>query len=349
MEPKKTIQHIESFSSKNRKDYLRLDYNENVNGPSPQVIEAIYKAKIDDLSCYPDYSCLIEKLASVLNIPQNTVFPTNGSDEAIKLLFDIYIQPGDEIILFTPSYFIYEHCAKIVGAKVVLIAYEGKDFSFPLHQLLEAISEKTRFIVIVNPNNPTGTLVSKEIIEKVITVNPKIGVIIDEAYVQFSKLTCVDYAISYPNVFVLQTFSKAYGLAGLRMGYIISHKDHIEVISKVAWPFYTVNSLGALSAIAALEDQSYADQYVEETSNVRSWFIQEMESLGWSCVPSFGNFVLVNFGQDATPFYQDLEEKKILVSKRKEESLNHYLRITIGTKKQMEKVVEVLKEIQVTL
>ncbi len=184
---------------------------------------------------------------------------TNGSDEAIKVLFDAYIDKGDEVILLTPSYSMYEIYAQIAGADIAWIPY-GPDFSFPISEILKKIGPSTRLIAIANPNNPTGTLIPREALVKIIEKNPKMAVLIDEAYALYAKATNLDLATLYPNVFVTQTFSKGHGLAGLRIGILVSEKENIDTVSKILSPAYSVDCLAVAAAIAAMEDYAYVER-----------------------------------------------------------------------------------------
>lgn len=243
---------------------LRLDFNENVVGPSPKVLEALRNISRVEYGCYPEYVNLIVALSRFLKVPAECILPTNGSDEAIRSLFDAYIEKEDEVILLSPSYSMYEIYAQAAGCNIVWVPYP-EDFSFPIKAVLEAISPKTRLIALANPNNPTGTLIAREDLLKIIKANPSMAVLIDEAYGRFAKTTQIDLSVQFPNVFVSQTFSKAQGLAGLRIGYLISRKENIATLSKILSPAYSVDCLAAVAAQAAIEDDAYTEAYVEKT------------------------------------------------------------------------------------
>jgi histidinol-phosphate aminotransferase len=323
-------------------DYLRLDFNENTQGASPKVIEAIRKMTAVELSCYPEYEDFNRALSQFLGVDAENILPTNGSDEAIRTLFETYVDKGDEVILLTPSYSLYELFAQIAGAKIIWIPY-SEDFSFPIEKVMQAIHSKTRLIALANPNNPTGTVICREDLQRIIEVNPEMLVLLDEAYAHFARLTNIDFIDRYPNVFITQTFSKVFGLAGLRIGTLISSKENIQVVAKVLSPTYSVDRVAVVAVMAAIQDRAYYDEYIEEVTCQRQLFIQEMQMLGFASIPSVTNFVLVNFGELAQPIRVFLERNKVLVRERSEKCFENYLRITIGTKEQMQRVLELLR------
>jgi histidinol-phosphate aminotransferase len=340
--PKKTIEEMAPYigPGENRIEYLRLDFNENVLGPSPKVLEALRAVTRAEYGCYPEYENLIAALSGFLKVPDTCILPTNGSDEAIRSLFDAYVEKEDEVILLVPSYSMYEIYAGVAGCKIVWVPYP-EDFSFPIEAVLKAIGPKTRLIALANPNNPTGTLIAREDLVKIIEANSNMVVLIDEAYGRFARTTEIDLSLQYPNVFVSQTFSKAQGLAGLRIGYLISRQENTAVLSKILSPAYTVDCLAAVAVQAAIEDDAYTEAYVETTIAVREKFARDVESLGFKVVPSQANFLLIRFGGQAEKFKSILSAEKILVRERSD--LLGFLRITIGTQEQMDRVLRCLR------
>ncbi len=320
---------------------IRLDFNENLLGASQKVMEAIGKISREECGCYPEYADLNKALSQFLSVREECVIASNGSDEAIKTIFDAYVDKGDEVILLTPSYSMYELYAQVAGAKIIWVPYGSDGFSFPIEEILEAIRPNTRLIALANPNNPTGTLIDREDLIKIIEANPKMAVLIDEAYGLYARTTNIDLVEQYGNVLVTQTFSKAHGLAGLRIGYLISRKENIEVISKILRPSYSVDCLSAAAAIAAIEDKAYVSTYVDEVVATREQFVKDIENLGFQVIPSKANFVLIRFGQWADKIKSVLAEQKILVRERSD--LKGFLRFTIGTSAQMQKVLAILE------
>ncbi len=341
--PKESIQKMEAYSGpgEGRMDTLRLDFNENLMGASPKVIEALRNISREECGCYPEYADLNKALSQFLKVEENCVIPTNGSDEAIKTIFDTYVEKGDEVILLFPSYSMYELYAQVAGAKIVWISYRLDDFYFPIEEILNAIRPNTRLIALANPNNPTGTLIRREDLLRIVEANPRMAVLIDEAYSPYAKETNIDLATMYSNVFITQTFSKAHGLAGLRIGYLVSAKENIEAISKVLSPSYSVNCLAVAASLAAMEDKAYVDAYVDEIISMREQFSKKVTSLGFEVIPSRANFVLIRFGKWARKIKEGLRKQKVLVRERSD--LEGFLRITIGTAEQMQRVLAILQ------
>jgi len=339
--PKESIQKMTPYLTpqEGRMAALRLDFNENLKGASPKVVEAVKKISAESYGCYPEYKDLNSALSQFFDVANSCIIPTNGSDEGIRSLFDVYVEKGDEVILLSPSYSMYELYAQVAGANIVWVPYRS-DFSFPIDEVLQAIRPCTRLIALATPNNPTGTLISRSDLERIIEANDNMLVLIDEAYAPFAQMTHVNLATQYPNVFVTQTFSKAYGLAGLRIGVLISSKENIEIVSKILSPAFSVDCLAVAAALAAMQDKEYMQQYVKEVMETKKWFIEEMARLGFRTVPSYANFVLVYFGEQNHMIASLLAKENILVRARSD--LEGFLRITIGTKEHMQRLVAII-------
>lgn len=338
--PKEIVQQMGFYNDPGtgRLSAVRLDFNENLRGASPKVMETLRLASREACGCYPEYEQLTQGIACHLGVEEACILPTNGSDEAIKAVFDVYVDKGDEVILLSPSY-AYEHFAQLAGAAITWIAYR-EDFSFPLEEILKVIQPTTRLIVIANPNNPTGTLIPRRDLVKIVEANPAMAVLVDEAYYHYARLTNIDLTKKYGNILVSQTFSKAYGLAGLRIGYLVSAPNNIQAIAKVLSPTYSVNCMAAMAALAAMEDKDYMEAYVDEIIAVREMFVEEIAALGFQVIPSRANFVLVHFGIQAGDIKAALKQQGILVRERRD--LKGYLRISIGPREIMGQVINVV-------
>ena len=331
---------IYSAPEEGRLEYLRLDFNENTRGPSPKVLEALYALKAEEYGCYPEYEELLSAISNYLRIDRNYILPTNGSDEAIKSIFQTYIQRGDEVILFSPSYAIYEIYAALAEAKQVVISLEEKSgYAYPVEVILNAIKPETRLIAIVNPNNPTGSWLDRQDLIKILEKNPKTIVVLDECYAPFAKSSDVDLVAKYPNLMITQTFSKSFGLAGLRVGYVVSHPENIGYLKRVILPTFSLSRIAAVAAMAALKDKAYLDSYVEEVLVGRQLLIEKMNQMGFKPYPSRGNFVLVNFGDQLESIKARLKKNKILVREKKEG-----LRISIGTLEQTQRLIKAIED-----
>jgi histidinol-phosphate aminotransferase len=346
VQPKKTVKDINKYShnSQERRDKIKLDLNENLMGCSLKVVEALKKITHHDISGYPEYDNFIIKLSSYLDVEGDNLLITNGADDAIRAVMDAYLEKDDEIIIPIPTFYLFELYATFIGAKQNLVYYND-DLSFPVEKILEKINDKTKMIVIVNPNNPTGTIVSDEDIEKILQKAKNSIVLIDEAYFQFSERSSKNLINTYNNLIITQTFSKGFGLAGLRLGYIISNKDVIHNLNKVVLP-YGVNGLSIVAGSAALEDLDFVSHYVGLVRDNKGYLEKELTNLGVKTYPSDANFIIANFGEDSNHVYEQLSEKDILVKDvSNQPMLEGCLRIAIGTKTQMVTLIKELRNI----
>jgi histidinol-phosphate aminotransferase len=327
-----------------RANKLRLDFNENTVGCSPRVIQAITtQVAPAGLAVYPEYGDAKESIARYFGVsPDHFVF-TNGTDEAIQVFINTYVDDGQEVLVLKPAYAMYRFYAEVAGAKVVELEYPQPDMEFPLQQLLDAITPETRAILISNPNNPTGTGLSLNAIERVLSRAKHAAVLIDEAYYEFSGVTALGEIDRVPNLFVSRTFSKVFGMAGLRLGCLFSHPANIEFLHKAQSP-YSVNSLAVLAAQAAVEDTEYVHNYVTEVLAARELLCVGLEQLGISYVPSSANFVLGRFGSRAIEVRDRLRDQAILVRDRSYEAPG-CVRITVGTREQTRRLLAALEEI----
>ena len=234
---------------------LRLDFNENTVGCSPKVI-AYLKDKLtaDALTVYPEYVDAMRELAAFFAVAPGELLLSNGTDEAIQVLINTFVEDGADVLLLKPSYAMYKFYAELAGAKVREIEYLPEDLAFPLDQLLAEIRPETRAILIANPNNPTGTGISIENVRRILDAAPHAAVLIDEAYFEFCGVTALPLVRQYPNLFVSRTFSKVYGMAAMRCGCLFSSVANVRWMHKAQSP-YSVNMLAALAARAAVQDK----------------------------------------------------------------------------------------------
>jgi histidinol-phosphate aminotransferase len=323
---------------------LRLDFNENTVGCSPRVIEALtQRVNAADLAVYPEYGAARAAIARYFQVtPEHFVF-TNGTDEAIQVFINTYVDDGQEVLVLTPAYAMYRFYADVAGAKVVDIPYPQPEMEFPLETVLDAITPETRAILISNPNNPTGTGLSLHSIQRILARAKKAAVLIDEAYYEFSGVTALGEIDRVPNLFVSRTFSKVFGMAGLRLGCLFSHPANIGYLHKAQSP-YSVNSLAVLAAQAAVEDTGYIENYVAEVLAARELLCVGLEKLGIAYIPSSANFVLGRFGSRAIEVRDRLRDQAILVRDRSYEAAG-CVRITVGTREQTRRLLAALEEI----
>jgi len=327
-----------------RQGKLRLDFNENTLGCSPRVLEHLRsRLSADALAVYPEYSEARRELAAFFGVAENELLLTNGTDEAIQLVVNTYVEPGEQVCLLKPSYAMYRFYAEAAGAVLREIPYPPDTLAFPLEALLEAVNEATRAVFIANPNNPTGTGLCLDDIVRILEKAGQAAVLVDEAYFEFCGVTALGLIGSYPNLFVSRTFSKVYGLAALRLGCLFSQSHNIACLHKVQSP-YSVNALAALAACAAIRDQDYVRNYVEEALAARELLYREFERLGIPYYPSQANFVLMRAGERAVWIRDRLREAGVLVRDRSYE-LPGCVRVTVGTREQVRRFIAALEKI----
>jgi histidinol-phosphate aminotransferase len=323
---------------------LRLDFNENTIGCSPKVVEFL-KSRLDEnrLAVYPEYVEAKRDLAAYFRVDEASMLLTNGTDEAIQVLVNTFIDDGDEVIILRPSYAMYRFYTEVAGGQVHNVDYRPGTLAFPLEELLERIEPATRAVMISNPNNPTGTAVKIEGIEKILKRSANAAVLIDEAYYEFCGTTAIRHIEDYPNLFVSRTFSKVYGMAAMRLGCLFSQPANIEYLHKCQSP-YSVNTLAALAARAAVQDTGYITRYVTEVLAARELVFVNLEKLGIPYFESEGNFVLMRIGARAIEVRDKLRETGVLVRDRSYE-IDGCVRVTIGTREQMRRFLAELERI----
>jgi histidinol-phosphate aminotransferase len=343
MKPRTAVQQMAPYSppTGNRLDKVRLDFNENTVGCSPRLA-AFLKEQItpERLAVYPSYHTVKDTLAQYFHVSPEEFTLTNGTDEAIQVFINTYIDDGDEVLIPRPSYAMYRFYAEVAGAKIREVQYPAPRYEFPLEQLLASIGPLTRAVCISNPNNPTGTGISLDDVEKIIQAAKHAVVLIDEAYFEFSGVTALPWIDKYPNLFVSRTFSKVYGMAALRVGCLFSHRDNVAFLQKAQSP-YSVNMLAALAAQEAVKDPDYVKSYVAEALAARDLLSSGLTRLNISFIPSQANFVLADFGSRAIEIRDSLRSHAILVRDRSYEAPG-CVRITVGTLAQAARVLDEL-------
>ena len=267
---------------------------------------------------------------------------TYGTDEAISLLVNTFIGTGQELVVVHPSYAMYRFYGELGGAKITEVNFERTDdLGFPLTNLLAAINQNTAAIFLANPNNPTGTPISRDEIVQVLQAAPNSVVLIDEAYVEFADVSVLELIKEYPNLFVSRTFSKAYGMAGIRFGCLFSDARNIEWVQKTQSP-YSVNVVAVAAALAAVQDEKYLTNYVDGVRESRNFVESEFDRLGVKYFRSTGNFLLFDVGSRATAIRDQLATCGVLIRDRSYE-IAGCVRVTIGTKQQMKLFIRELE------
>jgi histidinol-phosphate aminotransferase len=343
--PRESVVQMAPYSppAEGRNDALRLDFNENTVGCSPAVVEFLKThLTADVLSMYPEYTQAKPELASFFGVAESEMLFTNGTDEAIQVVINTYVDDADDVLLLRPSYAMYRFYAELAGASIREIEFQS-DLSFPLDSLLAAIRPSTRAILIANPNNPTGTGIDVAGIERILEAAPDAAVLIDEAYFDFSGVTVLPLLSRYASLFVSRTFSKVYGMAAMRFGCLFSQSANVRILHKAQSP-YSVNTLAALAARAAIRDAAYVRDYVCEVLAARELIYNGLRDLHIRAYPSQANFILFEAGDRAIAIRDELRRRRVLVRDRSYE-IPGAVRVTIGTRAQAEKFLEELRSI----
>jgi len=322
--------------------FIKLNTNENPYPPSPRVTEAL--AKIDPAAwrLYPDphSDSLRRAIARVYDLKMDNVIIGNGSDELLSIALRCFTGERDRVIFSSPTYSLFDVLSRIQGAEVVRIELND-DFSLP--ESFFASQGSLKFLA--SPNSPTGTLYPLEVIDRLLEQTEGV-VVVDEAYVDFAEESALPLVRKYPHLLITRTFSKAFGLAGLRIGYAFAAEELISGMMKVK-DSYNLNQVSARAAEAAVSDQDYFRRTVSKIKSERDYLREQLEELSFFVYPSGANFLLCRPPFDtAREIYEKLLERKILIRYFDLPRLRDYLRISVGTHTQMEALVRALREIQ---
>lgn len=293
---------------------LRMDFNENTAGCSPRVLAALRAMSAEQVAIYPEREPAERLVAQYLGIEATQVVLTNGVDEALHLAAETYLEPDDEVILSVPTFAMYEIYALATGARVIAIP-AGEGFRFPTDGVMGAIGPKTKMIFVANPNNPTGTAVTNRDLIRIAEAAPNAALVVDEAYHEFHGATMLSELPRLPNLIVTRTFSKAFGMAGLRVGVMAARAEQAAMIRRVSSP-YNVNAAALAALPAALADTEYVTNYVRQARAGRAELQALLGKLGIEFWPSEANFVLARLGEKRETFVRAMRERGILVRDR---------------------------------
>ncbi|MBF0288931.1 MAG: histidinol-phosphate aminotransferase family protein [SAR324 cluster bacterium] len=310
-------------------DYLLMDFNESPLPPPAHVIEALITfIQSNRLQTYPSYGDFLEKLGKYTEVPSDHLILTNGSDQAIDIILRALLGEGDQMILAKPGFSMFFQVAGTLGAKCISPQYH-EDMSFPFHEIMEAVTSQTRLIVIITPNNPTGTSASLEQIKTILQTYPKTAVLVDEAYFEFTGQTCVSLLKEHPNLIVIRTFSKAFAIPSLRLGYAVAHPFFIEHLYKIRGP-YDVNMLSLVAALEQLKNpgpwQEIVREVITEAKPALEQFFREHEV---EFHKGDANFMLV-VPDDVNAAVGFLKQNKILVRPMRP-PIENMFRLSVGT------------------
>jgi len=317
-----------------RRGLLRLDFNENCVGPSPRVLEALRRLTAEEIASYPDETAARAAVAQRFGLgPAIDLVLTSGVDEGIRLVCDCFVRAGERVVLLDPGYPMYRFYATLCGSELRAVEV-GPDLAFPGPAVRAAVAEGSRLLILGDPHNPTGAPVPAGFIEAMAAAHPGTVILADEAYAEFAGPTSIGLLDRFPNLVVARTFSKAYGLAGLRAGVLIGRRETLSWIARMRSP-YAVNSAALAALIAALEDELYVDRYVAEVRAARRRLADGLAGIGVPTYPSVANFVIARFGDRAPAVRAALRRRGVLVRDRSDHPiLAGTLRIGVGTEAQ---------------
>jgi histidinol-phosphate aminotransferase len=320
---------------------VRLDFNENTSGCGPAVLRAMQKLDAKQLAMYPEYAKPTRRIAKYFGVAEQELLLTNGGDDALRVFFDTFVDPDSHILICEPTFPMYRYWAEIAGASVVALRYD-REMQFPLAEFIRALKKQPRVAFIANPNNPTGTLLSPQSIQEILCASPRTALVIDEAYAEFSGASVLPLIRKYPQLFITRTFSKAAGLAGLRLGAVMAAAGSLALLRR-AMPPFPVNVAALAAAEAAVSDHSAIRAYVSETRRRLAHFDNELQGLGVRTFPSEGNFLLADFGAPGPSLFKKLASCGILVRVRTKDIGPGFVRISIGTDAEMKQLMKVIR------
>jgi histidinol-phosphate aminotransferase len=330
------------------KKSIKLASNENPLGPSPMAVKAIQSA-LEKLNRYPDGSGynLINRIAEKLKLSPENIVLGNGSDEIIGMLTHTLLKPGDEVILPHPSFLIYDIMVRCAGATCVNVPLNS--LSIDLEEIKRSVTSKSRMVFLCNPNNPTGTIILKEEFESFLeSIPPEIVVVLDEAYIEFVReqnCACgIDYIDSERPLVVLRTFSKVYGLAGLRIGYGVMSQEISGIINRIRLPFNT-SSLAQAGAVAALDDEKFFKKTQELVHEGLDFMYSALDSLGIKYFTTQANFFLIDVKRDADEVFEKMLDHGVIVRSMTSYGYPHYIRVNAGLRDENAGFIKALDEV----
>jgi histidinol-phosphate aminotransferase len=325
------------------RDALRLDFNENTFAPSPRVMERIRAITAEGLTKYPERGPVEVAVAAHLGLAANQVLLTNGVDEAIHLVCAAFLDEGDEALIWTPTFFMYDVNVALFAPEGLRRVQSDASMEFPLERFLAGINAKTKLIIVASPNNPTGAVVPRQVLLQIAAAAPHAVLMVDEAYFHFHGETTMADAGTLKNLLVARTFSKAYGLANLRLGMIAGDARLIGFLRKVSSP-YNVNGVALDCLMAAVEDTDYTAWYVEQIRQGRERTMAGLDALGVEYFPSAANFVLMKIGSKHKQLVDAMRHHGVLLRDRSADpGCDGFVRITIGVEDQVTAGLAALK------
>jgi histidinol-phosphate aminotransferase len=348
LRPRPAIRRLQDYHppEEGRAEFIRLDFNENTVGCAPALVRALRRAiRAEELASYPEYQKGRAILARHFRVSPEETIMTNGIDDAIKLICDTFVEPGSGLVIPTPTFPMYHFFQTVADGVTRFVPYDEK-MELSVERLIAAVDRKARWMALANPNNPTGTLIPKRDIRKILEARPNVLVFVDEAYFDFSNETVLPWIRKYPNLLVGRTFSKAFGLAGLRTGFLFGDSRLIALL-RCAHAVFAVNSLAVAAGVEAIKHMGYVRRYARTVVKNRESFLQALGQMNISHLPSSANFVFVRAGERAAAVAKRLRAAGILVRDwSRDPQLRCYLRITVGTTAQVKQLLAELKRLE---
>ena len=327
-----------------RGEKLRLDFNENVSGCSPRVLDVLRNAASREfVATYPEYEAARRELAAHLGVTADQLIIGAGTDEVINAVMHAYVDPGDEVIVLKPSFSMFTFYAELVGGVVRSVPYRPPGLSFPADEIVAGINPRTRAICIASPNNPTAGVAQVGELERILGSAGGCAVLVDEAYFDFHGESMLDLLPKSPNLFVARTFSKAYGMAGLRIGVMATQAANAEIVRKGQSP-YGVNALAVRCALAAIKDREYVREYVRQVLQARQLLGAAFDEMNIRYWPSHANFVLFELGERVKDACAALAERGILI-RDQSRHIPGTARVTVGPLQDTVRFLATLKEV----
>jgi len=326
------------------RDALRLDFNENTFEPSPMVMEKLRAITAEGLTKYPERGPVEEIVAAKFGLDPAQVLLTNGVDEAIHLICVTFLEAGDEALVWTPSFFMYDVSIGLMSPGGLRRVQSDATMQFPLERFLAGITGRTKLMIIASPNNPTGATVKREHLLAIAAAAPQALLLVDEAYFHFHGETTLGDVGRVPNLLVARTFSKAYGLANLRVGMVCGDARLMGYLRKASSP-YNVNGVALECLPAALADDAYLDWYVEQIRMGRRRIMGGLDELGVPYFPSEANFVLMQIGRQHGDLVMAMRARGVLLRDRSADpGCDGFVRITVGIEEQVTEGLTALKD-----
>jgi histidinol-phosphate aminotransferase len=321
---------------------LRLDFNENTFGSSPRVMERLRTTTAEGLSKYPEREPVERIVAKHFGLQAEQVLLTNGVDEAIHLICCALLEAEDEALIATPSFFMYDVSVQMMTPHLQRVQADAT-LEFPFERFMAGITERTKLIIVASPNNPTGAVVSREHLLAIAAAAPQAVLMVDEAYYHFDGASVMDDLATVPNMIVARTFSKAYGLANLRIGMLAGNAELLKYVRKVSSP-YNVNGVALDCLPVALADEEYVGWYSEQVKEGRERMMDGLRDLGVPFFPSHANFVLMNIGPKHKELVQAMRANGVLLRDRSADpGCDGFVRITIGLEEHVTRGLAALK------